>query len=83
MHIKKITVTVLGLHDSFINIIRRPNPKFCMHSKYFRAPTCITLFIKVLSLLMALQSNISKARNTALLQTPLKDLANQYVNRSK
>lgn len=54
-----------------------------MHSKYFRAPTCITLFIKVLSLLMALQSNISVARTTALLQTPLKDLANQYVNRSK
>ena len=54
-----------------------------MHSKYFRAPTCITLFIKVLFLLMALQSNISMARNTALLQTPLKDLANQYANRSK
>lgn len=33
---------------------------------------------------MALQYNISMmARNTALLQTPLKDLANQYVNRSK
>ena len=54
-----------------------------MHSKYFRAPTCITLLIKVLFLLMAVQSNISMARNTALLQTPLKDLANQYVNRSK
>lgn len=54
-----------------------------MHSKYFRAPTCITLFIKVLSLLMALQSNVSMARNTALLQTPLKDLANQYVKKNK
>lgn len=32
---------------------------------------------------MALQSNISMARNTALLQTTLKDLANQYVKKNK
>ena len=82
MHIKKITVTILCLHDSFIHIIRRPNPKLCIQNISELHP-CITLFIKVLSLLMALQSNISMARNTALLQTSLKDLANQYANRSK
>ena len=42
-----------------------------MHSKYFRVPQSSRLFVS----LMALQYNISMARNAALLQTPLKDLA--------